>query len=74
LIDPEMQAVKDYKAESSAYVALIASGGRVEKLWPGYSADMLNDAGERIARLAGKSMVPIDLSDAPTEMTAGCPY
>ena len=48
LSDPDLRAVREYKAENSAYVALIAKGGRIEKLWPGYSADMLADAAARL--------------------------
>ncbi len=74
LSDPDLRAVHEYKAENSAYVALIAKGGRIEKLWPGYSADMLADAVARLARLTGFVAKPIDARGAPDEMTTGCPY
>ncbi len=74
LSDPELRMVREYKAENSAYVALIAKGGTIEKLWPGYSAEMLADAAARLARLTGVVAQPIDIHDAPTEMTTGCPY
>jgi hypothetical protein len=63
-----------YKAESSAYVALVSKEGAIEKLWPGYSAEMLKDASERLARLSGIEVRAIDPTDAPTEMTTGCPF
>jgi hypothetical protein len=47
---------------------------RLEKLWPGYSAAMLEDAVARLARLTGFVATPIDTSGAPAEMTTGCPY
>jgi peroxiredoxin len=74
LADPESRIVHNYKAESSAYVALVSKEGTIEKLWPGYSAQMLNDASERLARLSGSEPRPVDTTDAPAEMTTGCPY
>ena len=61
LSDPDLRTVHEYKAENSAYVALIAKGGRIEKLWPGYSAEMLADAAARLARLTGFIAKPIDV-------------
>lgn len=37
-------------------------------------ADMLREPGERLARLGGVEVKPIDLTDAPEELYAGCPY
>lgn len=74
LSDPDLRIVHEYKAENSAYVALIAKGGRIEKLWPGYSADMLTEAAACLSRLTGVDAKPIDVQDAPVEMTTGCPY
>jgi peroxiredoxin len=74
LADPESRIVHNYKAESSAYVALVSKDGTIEKLWPGYSAQMLNDASQRLARLSGGEPKPVNTSDAPAEMTTGCPY
>jgi peroxiredoxin len=74
LSDPDLRTVHEYKAENSACIALIAWGGKIEKLWPGYSVDMLEDAAERLARLTGVSAKSIDVREAPREMTTGCPY
>ncbi len=74
LSDPDLRTVHEYKAENSAYVALIARGRKIEKLWPGYSVDMLADAAERLARLTGVNAKSIVIREAPTEMTTGCPY
>jgi peroxiredoxin len=74
LCDPDLRIVHEYHAENSAYFAVIARGGRIEKYWPGYSADMLNEANGLLARLAGAEVKPIDLTDAPTELYSGCPY
>ncbi len=45
--DPDLRIVHEYKAENSAYVAVIAKGGTIEKLWPGYSVEMLADMAAR---------------------------
>jgi hypothetical protein len=74
LSDPDLHTVHEYKAENSAYVALIAKGGTIEMLWPGYSVDMLADAAARLARLTGVIAKPIDAREAPKDMTTGCPY
>jgi hypothetical protein len=74
LSDPDLRAAHEYKAENSAYVALIAKGGRIEKLRPGYSDKMLADAVARLARLTGFVAKPIDARGAPNEMTTGCQY
>jgi len=73
LSDPDLRTVHEYKAENSAYVALIPKGGTIKKLWPGYSVEMLADASARLARLTGVIAKPIDVSAAPTEITTGCP-
>ena len=51
--DPDLRIVHEYKAENSAYVAVIAKGGTIEKLWPGYSVEMLADMAAHLARLTG---------------------
>ena len=72
--DPALRIVREYKAENSAYFAIIAPGGTIEKYWPGYSADMLKEANAHLARLAGVEAGPVDVTDAPAEMYSGCPY
>lgn len=74
LADPDFKIIQAYKAESSAYVALVAQGGTIEKLWPGYSSEMLGDLSLRLARHAGIEPKPIDIKDSPEEMLTGCPF
>ncbi|WP_422927923.1 peroxiredoxin family protein [Singulisphaera sp. PoT] len=74
LADPELKIVRAYKAENSAYVALVSKGGTIEKLWPGYSSEMLKDVSLRLARLADTDPKPIDTTDSPDEMLSGCPF
>jgi peroxiredoxin len=72
--DPDLAVIHAYKAESSAYVALIAKGGEIDHIYPGYSASMLAESGARIARLAGVAPRAIDASGAPDELLTGCSY
>ena len=74
LCDPDLRIVREYKAENSAYFAVIARGGTVEKYWPGYGADMLKEANALLARLAGVEAKPIDVADAPDDLYTGCPF
>ncbi|WP_422929730.1 redoxin domain-containing protein [Singulisphaera sp. PoT] len=74
LCDPDLKIVREYKAENSAYFALVAPGGKIEKYWPGYSVNMLKEANERLARISGREMKPVYVTDAPDELYSGCPY
>lgn len=74
LCDPGLRIVREYKAENSAYFAIIAPGGAIERYWPGYSAPMLIEANALLARLSGVEPRPIDLTDAPDDFYTGCPF
>lgn len=74
LADPGRRIIAACGAERSAYVMLVAPGGSIEALWPGYSSRMLADLGARLARLTGQPEAPLDTSGAPAEMTSGCPF
>lgn len=74
LIDPDCALVRDFRAENSAYVALIDRSGRIDSFWPGYSTAMLEALNARIAVLAGLPEAPIDTTGAPEELYSGCPF
>jgi peroxiredoxin len=74
LQDPDLAIVHRYEVENSAYVALIAPGGRIEKMWPGYSGEMLRELGHRIARTTQHPERLFAVNDAPSELYSGCPY
>ena len=74
LADPGLAIARAYKAESSAYMAVVAKGGTIDRLYPGYSAAMLSEASARIARQAGVEPRPIDADGAPDELSTGCPF
>jgi len=74
LEDPGMKAIRAYKAERGVYTTLIAPGGRIEKAYPGYSQEMINDTSNRIAKLAGVPAKKIESAAAPKETTSGCVF
>ncbi len=74
LVDADLAITHACKVESSAYLAVVAKGGAIDRLYPGYSEAMLAEAGERIARLAGVAARPIDATGAPDELSTGCPF
>lgn len=72
--DTTLETMKAYKAERSVYVALVATDGKIDKLWPGYSQTMLTDLNDRLGYLAGVKPKPLDLDLVPTKLTSGCLY
>ena len=74
LADPDLKIIHAYGAENSAYVAFISPGGRIEKLWAGYSEAMLHELAGRMAPWVKTGMETFDATDAPAELYAGCAY
>jgi peroxiredoxin len=74
LVDPDASLARAYGAGSSAYAAVVAKGGAIDRLYPGYSVAMLGEIVERLARLAGVAPRPIDAAGAPGELSTGCPF
>jgi len=74
LLDPNLQLVRAYGVENSAYAVLVDQKGQITMHWPGYSASMLQELGASLARLTGSAVSPIDTVDAPVEFHSGCPY
>src|SRR5262249_35376926 len=74
LADPPRELIAACQAERSAYAMLVAPGGNIERLWPGYSAGMLAELGGRLSRLARREEVPLDTRGAPDELVSGCSF
>jgi len=62
----------EFGALRSAYTALVLNG-RIVKLWPGYSAEMLRELGGLIATETNTPAVSLDVAGAPERLTSGCP-
>ncbi len=71
-MDPQGAVAAVYQAPQSVYSVLIRPGGKVEKLWPGYSKKILAEMNGLIAELAGTEAVPLDTTNAPEQDSSGC--
>lgn len=72
LPDPDMKIIRSYHAVRGTYSILIAPGGHIVKMFPGYCQEMLKTIGADIARLSGTPERPMPLAPAPKRMTSGC--
>lgn len=72
LQDPKQEVIRSYKAERGVYTTLVAPGGRIDKAYPGYGKEMLQDLGRRIASLANVPEKKFTHAAAPEKMTSGC--
>jgi len=73
-VDPGLEMARGLGVTNSAYVAVVERGGRVARLWPGFSKGMLGELSAELAALAGVRPAAIDVSDAPAELYTGCPF
>lgn len=73
LPDPKLQLANAYKSKQSIYVTLVAPGGTILKVWPGYSQAMLREMDAALAEMTESRLPPLDVSEAPKTPTAGCP-
>jgi len=58
--------------KQSVTVSLIGRDKKVKKVWPGYSASMLEELNAAAADAADVPPKPLSFEDAPKEMTSGC--
>jgi peroxiredoxin len=74
IADPKVEIMKAYHATSSAYSALVTKDGRIEKLWPGFSKDLLLDMNSEMAKTLGQPERPFDTQYAPIKPATGCSF
>jgi peroxiredoxin len=74
LADPDGAIIARFEARHGGYVALLGVNGQLDTLWPGYSAEMMQALGRRIAALRALAERPLDVSDLPKVLTTGCPF
>ncbi len=72
--DPEIDVMKAYSVEHSVYAMLVSKAGKIVRMWPGYSADMLIEVSNLIAKELGQKPEPFDPQYAPKEMLSGCKF
>ncbi|MEI7986577.1 MAG: multicopper oxidase domain-containing protein [Armatimonadota bacterium] len=72
--DPSLNIISAYQAENSVYTTIIGPGGIILKTFPGYGKAMFSELGAIVSKLNNITERPIKLSDAPTNIVAGCPF
>jgi peroxiredoxin len=74
LADPDHTLISQFKALNAAYVALVDPQGALNTLWPGCSAEMMQDLCRRISAAAGGAECHVDFAGMPGPLTTGCPF
>lgn len=72
IADPDCSIASRYDAKRSAYTALILDGETIHRLWPGYSAQMLDELNGLLAAESKVPVATIDTAQAPKSLTSGC--
>ncbi len=72
--DPKVEIMHAYGAISSAYSALITTDGKIYKMWPGFSKDLLLDMNRELAAVIGQPERPFDTQYAPLRPATGCTF
>jgi hypothetical protein len=70
--DPDHSIARSYEAKRSAYTVLITNGKTIDRLWPGYSGEMLQELGTLLSSSAKIPEVAMDISGTPKSLTSGC--
>jgi hypothetical protein len=70
----DLTLMKAYEAKNSVYSALISKDGKIVKMWPGYSIDILTEMNQLMSVEAGIPIKPFDTKYAPKERSSGCPF
>lgn len=72
--DPKLEIVHAFGATNSVASVLIDGNGRIVKMWPGYSQDLLAEMNRTMAEALGEPVRPFDASYAPKKQAAGCAF
>jgi len=72
--DPQQKIIGAYKATNSAFSALVSADGKVIKMWPGYSKDILQEMNVRMANETKTRAKSFDPKWAPIKRSAGCVF
>ncbi len=73
IADPDCALIRAYGAERAVYTTLVAPGGVIVKIYPGYSAQTLKELSASLARLGRISERVLALEQAPQKLVVGCP-
>ena len=72
--DPDLKVIGSYKISASVYSTIISKDGKINKSYPGYSKDILDEISGRLATLAHTSKVDLNFDKAPKKLISGCPF
>jgi peroxiredoxin len=72
--DPKLNIINAYEIESSAFSVLVSQDGKMVKMWPGYSRDILLEMNELLAKEVGLRAMKFDTKYAPKRATTGCRF
>jgi hypothetical protein len=72
--NPKLDVMHAYGAISSAYSALIGTDGKILKMWPGFSKDLLEDMNRQMALASKTAEKPFDTLYAPVKPATGCAF
>ena len=72
--DPKHEIIQAYEIESSAFSTLISQDGKMVKMWPGYSRDILLEMNRMFAQEVGIKEKEFDTKYAPKRATTGCTF
>lgn len=70
--DPDHKLARAYGAKRSAYTVLVTDDQTIHRVWPGYSATMLQEIGALLAATMNTPEVTLDVGQAPASLTSGC--
>ena len=72
LLDEKATIARSYQAKNSVYSALINPDGTIERMWPGYSRDILKAINAVLAAASNQPEKVFDAGYAPIEKSSGC--
>ena len=71
---PDLELMKKFAVERSVYCLLIGHNKKILRMWPGYSASMLQEVNRDMAAATNQPVKKFDSSTAPEIMTSGCAF
>lgn len=74
MLDPGGGSVRSHEVGNPAGVVLIGRRGEIGKHRPGDSGPMLRELGPSMAEPSIAPIRPLDLADAPEDLSTGCPF
>ncbi len=72
LEDPDQKAIAAFGAERGVYTTIVRPDGTIEKAYPGYSSESLDEMSRTLSRLANRPEIPYSNKKAPERLTSGC--